>query len=717
MSGLNLNRRQFIQTSVAVAGAGLIVGCSSKNEVIMLHSDDAPNTQLNAWVHIAVTGTVTITVPSVEMGQGVKTSMAMIVADEMDADWSTVNVVIAPWNAQFNNPAMRNQITGGSTSISSFWLPMRQVGAVARQAMLAAAAKVWGVNTNQLITKNGQVFQGAQTLNYSELAEVAATLMIDVEDAQLKQPSDFNLIGKAVPRVDGLEKVTGQAEFGIDVNLPDMLVATVAQAPVFGGKLVSVNKDAAMKVKGVRDIVEVPNGIAVLADSYWQAKKGLAALAPKFDEGDEPLMSNADITKRLNEELDDIKVKVPKQAKKIVELAYEVPYLAHATMEPMTCTAHVQADRCDIWAPTQSQSQTGTIAEDITGLKQDEIFVHTTYLGGGFGRRGEADFVEQAVLASKAVGRPVKVIWSREEDTQHDYYRPATVARFQIGLDENNRIMHWGAQTASTSILKRLIKGGMPSFLKWIPVTKIIGDPVAEEGMKHVAYVEEPDYENKLVPLPIPVGFWRSVGHSSNGFFVESAIDEVAVAVGADPYQFRRDHLTDAREIAVMEKIKALSNWGKSDPGRVQGISLHKSFGTYIAEVVELSVSPEKEVTLHKITAVLDCGVVVNPDTVKAQIEGGIIFGLTAVAEGDITIEKGRVKQSNFHDYKMLKLDQIPEIVVEIIPSAEAPSGIGEPGTPPIAAAMTNALFQATGERITSLPIAKHGYKIARARG
>jgi isoquinoline 1-oxidoreductase beta subunit len=324
--------------------------------------------------------------------------------------------------------------------------------------------------------------------------------------------------------------------------------------------------------------------------------------------------------------------------------------------------------------------------------------------------------VTHAVLLSQAVGKPVKVIWSREEDTQHDYYRPATVARFQIGLDENNRIMHWGAQTASTSILKRLIKGSMPGFLRWIPVTKFIGDPVAEEGMKHVGYFEEPDYENKLVPLPIPVGFWRSVGHSGNGFFVESAIDEVAIAAGADPYQFRRDHLTDAREIAVAEKIRTLANWGNVAPGRVQGISIHKSFGTYVAQVVELSVAENKEITLHKITCVLDCGVVVNPDTVKAQIEGGIIFGLTAAADGDITIDRGRVLQSNFHDYKILKLDQIPNIVVDIFPSAEAPSGIGEPGTPPIAPAITNAIFQATGERIRHLPIARHGYRIVRAK-
>ncbi|MFQ3232114.1 MAG: isoquinoline 1-oxidoreductase beta subunit, partial [Reinekea sp.] len=630
-------------------------------------------------------------------------------------DWESVKVLIAPWNAQFNNSAMRMQITGGSTSISSFWLPMRQVGAVARHAMLAAAASKWNVAVEQLRTENGQVINGAESISYSELAEVAATLSIDVDDVTLKQADQFRLIGKAVPRIDGVEKVTGQAEFGIDVNVPNMLIGTVAQAPVFGGQLVSMNADAAMAVNGVTNIVEVPNGVAVVATSYWQAKKGLAALAPQFNEGDEPLMSNADISQRLNEELDDIKVKRPKEAKKLVELAYEVPYLAHATMEPMTCTAHVQADSCDIWVPSQSQSQTGAIAEDLTGLKQDNIFVHTTYLGGGFGRRGESDFVAQAVILSQAVGKPVKVIWSREEDTQHDFYRPATVARFQIGLDDNNHIMHWGAQSASSSILKRLIKAGMPGFLRWVPVTKIIGDPVAEEGMKHVSYVEEPDYENKIVPLPVPVGFWRSVGHSSNGFFVESAMDEVAIAAGADPYQFRRDHLTDPREIAVAEKIKSLASWGNVTNGRVQGISIHKSFGTYIAQVVELSVAENKEITLHKITSVLDCGVVVNPDTVKAQIEGGIIFGLTAVANGDITIDRGRVMQSNFHDYQMLTLDQIPEIVVEIIPSAEAPSGIGEPGTPPIAAAITNAIYQANGERIRNLPIAKHGYKVIRA--
>lgn len=468
-------------------------------------------------------------------------------------------------------------------------------------------------------------------------------------------------------------------------------------------------------------MVALDGAVAVVASGYWPAQKGLKALAAEFEGGIEPELSSSEVSARLRAALDEKKPRPLTNTAKVLELEYEVPYLAHATLEPMTCTAHVTEERCEIWVPSQSQSQTHSIAKKLTKLDDEQIVVHTTLLGGGFGRRGENDFVGQAVQISQAVGKPVKLIWSREEDTQHDFYRPATVGRLQIGLDENGTPNHWQVQIAGSSIFKRLFRNVAPSALSWIPMTSVIGDPVAAEGAKEVPYLPsqygESEFSHEIVDAAIPVGFWRSVGHSHNAFFIESAIDEAAQLADEDAYQYRRRLLAKhPRWLQVLDKAAQMADWGNTPQGRVQGIAVHESFGSFVAQVVELSIVGDKQVKLHKIWCAADCGAVVNPDTVKAQMEGGLIFGLVAAAVGEVTVEQGRILQSNFHDYPLLRMIDVPDIEVELITSSEAPGGAGEPGTPPIAPALTNALFAATGERLRQLPISKSGYVLAPVR-
>lgn len=705
-----LTRRAFLQSSAAVSGSALLIGCSSKGEIISGSMPETPSDQQSLWLAISDSNEVSIAIPGAEMGQGISTACAMMLAEELGCDWESVKVTIAPWNKTFNNPQFRMQMTGGSTTIPSFWEPMRKVGASANLMLRQAAANRWQVPLEAVSVKNSQVMHSdGRALSFGELISEASALDIP-DDVALKPMEEHELIGKPVHRVDTPAKTNGSAQFGIDVQFDGLKVATIQHATSLNGKPASLNRDAAMAVKGVEDIVLLENAVAVVADTYWHAKKGLAALNATF-EGGETNLSTEGMRQSMRAQLDGEPLPEAKDSAQSFDFEYEVPFLAHATMEPMNCTVQLTEERCDIWVPSQTHTITGNAAKEITGLKPENIHIHLTYLGGGFGRRLEADFVVEALQIAQATNKPIKLIWSREEDTGTDFFRPAALTRYRIGVDENGDLAEWHNNLASPSIFKRAIKSFLPGALNWIPVTRLIDDPVAVEGLKETPYVEKPDFEyHQSNDIPVPVGFWRSVGNSYSGYFTESAIDEVAHAVGKDPYEFRLSQMHDERSKAVLKRVAEAANWGRTDVH--QGIAFHKSFGSYVAEVVDLTIDDNKEITLHKITIVADTGIVVNPDTVKAQMEGGMIYGLVAAAEGEINFDQGGTVEKNFDTYPILRMYQTPEIEVILAPSGDAPGGVGEPGTPPIAPALTNAIFAATGDRVRRLPIKHSGYKI-----
>lgn len=713
---INLSRRGFIKSSL-VLGGGLIVGCSTTptNLAFLKKTNQGASSKTPTWIQITKNGRITIFVPSVEMGQGVSTSLTMIVADELDADLRDVDIDFVPIGEEYNHPEFSMQATGGSSSIKGWWMPLRRAGAAARSMLVEEAARRWKVPTRECHTRLGEVFHSSGSkFKYAELAEGAAALEAP-ESPALKSPAEFRYIGKALPRLDTSMKIQGTCPFGIDVEVPGMVHATLAHSPVFGGTVKQINRKAALAIKGVESIVVRQDWVAVVAANFWSAKKGLEALSVEFDDGPHAELSSSGIRKEFQKILDaEGKDEFPK-ASQIVEAEYEVPYLAHATMEPMNFTAHVTPDHCEVWGPTQSPTLVGKTIEKLTGLSGDQVTLHTTYMGGGFGRRIENDFVTQAVSIAQEVQKPVKLIWTREEDIQHDFFRQSAMIRFQLGLDKRGKISHWSHQHVTSSLLNHYFPLAVPGFLSWLPISTVAGDPFVKEGATEESMpyaIEKQNHQFSLYDLPVPIGFWRSVGQSHNSFFIESAIDEAAHAAKQDPYQYRRLMLkNDYRYLNVMEVVAKKVGWGKPPRGRFHGMGVCKSFDTYVAEVAEISVSPTGQLQVHRIVCAVDCGVVVNPDIVTAQIEGGVIYGLAAALDGEITIEKGRVVQSNFHDYRVLRLADAPKIEVHIVPSDEAPTGVGEPGTPPVAPAVTNAIFAATGKRIRSLPISKHSLK------
>ncbi len=676
----------------------------------------------NAWLRVGTDGIVTLTVDKSEMGQGPHTALAMILADELEADWSKVQLGPVP-----ENPAAwsRPMSTGGSRSVRSSWDTLRKAGATARAMLVAAAAETWGVEPATCRAENGTVVHATskRRLGYAVLARKAATLPVP-ENPPLKDPKDFRLIGTRTHRLDTPAKVDGTAQFGIDVAVPGMLVASIERCPVFGGAVKRVNAEKAKAVPGVRYVVPLDAspwtgtngawgvgcaaGVAVVADSYWQAVTGRRALEIEWDEGDNGLLDSDAIRSqfaRLAEQPGaearkngDAPVALAGAAKR-VEAVYEVPFLHHATMEPMNCTAHVRAEGCDVWAPTQNQTRAQEVAAELAGLPKERVRVHTTFLGGGFGRRLEPDFVSEAVRLSKAVGAPVKVIWSREDDVRHGFYRPATYNRFAAGLDATGSPVAWTHRIVAPPIL-----------LKFGPLEKGI-DRTLIDGAANLPY----GIPNVLVDqvavdlLPVPRGFWRSVGISQNAFVTECFCDEVAVAAGKDPYEFRRALLGDKpRHRRTLELAAEKAGWGSPLPaGQGRGIALAEWAPTTCAQVAEVSVAPDGTVRVHRVVCAVDCGPVVNPDTIEAQLQGGIVYGLTAALYGEITIERGRVKQGNFDDYPLLRLPEMPVVEVYIVPSSDAQGGIGEPAVGPIAPAVCNAIFAATGKRVRRLPIGK----------
>jgi len=708
---VKVDRREFLKGAAAGA-TGLVIGFYLPNRLEARAAGAAALAPFapNAWIRVGTDDTVTLVIDKSEMGQGVVTSLSMLMAEELECDWKKIHTVFAPAAKEYVNPIFGLQGTGGSTSVRGMWTPLRKAGAQAREMLIAAAAAKWGVDQTMCHAEDGQVIhtQTKQRLSYGSLVQAAGNLPVPGE-VKLKETKQFRILGKAMKRLDSADKTCGRAEFGIDVRQPGMLHAVVARCPVFQGKVASFNADKAKAVRGVKQVVQISSGVAVVADNTWSAMRGRDALEIKWEEGPNASLTSAAIRKILEEGASkpnpavarkegDVTTGLASAAKKI-EAVYESPFLAHATMEPMNCTAHVRADWCDIWAPTQFQTVNQMTAGKIAGLQPERVNIHTTYLGGGFGRRAEQDFVIEAVEISKAVGAPVQVTWSREDDIQHDFYRPASYSRFAAGLDADGWPVAWSNRIACPSIMSRFFPGSVKNGL----------DESSVEGAADLPYaIPNILVDYQLTETGIPVGFWRSVGHSQNAFFSECFLDELAAASGKDPYEFRRRLLQKApRHLGVLELAATKAGWGEALPaGRYRGIAVLSSFGSYVAEVAEVSVDKKNgEVRVHHVVCAVDCGSTVNPLTIEAQMQSGIVFGLTAALKGAITINKGRVEQGNFDDYQMLRINEMPKIEVYVVPSDQPPSGIGEPGTPPIAPAVCNAIFAATRKRIRQLPI------------
>jgi len=710
-----ISRREFVRTSAGLVVAFYLPGRAARRP----ESADAAFAP-NAWLRVGTDGVVTLTVDKSEMGQGSQTALAMILADELEADWSKVRLGPVP-----ENPAAwsRPMSTGGSRSVRMSWDTLRKAAATARAMLVAAAAETWTVDPATCRAENGAVqhVPTGRRRAYGALARKAATLPVP-ENPPLKDPKDFRLIGTRTRRLDTPPKVDGTAQFGIDVTLPGMLVASIERCPVFGGAVKRYNADKAKAVPGVRHVAQLDAspwtgttgawgvgcaaGVAVVADTYWQAVTGRRALEIEWDEGDNASLDSDAIRAQFARLAGQPGVEARKDgdaavalsgAAKRVEAVYEVPFLHHATMEPMNCTAQVRSDGCDVWAPTQNQTRAQEVAAQLAGLPKEQVRIHTTYLGGGFGRRLEPDFVSEAVRLSKAVGAPVKVIWSREDDVRHGFYRPASYNRFAAGLDAAGHPVAWTHRIVAPPIL-----------LKFGPLEKGI-DRTLIDGAANLPYaIPNVAVDQVAVDLlPVPRGFWRSVGISQNAFVTECFLDELATAAGKDPYEFRRALLADKpRHRRTLELVAEKAGWGSPlTAGRGRGIALAEWAPTTCAQVAEVSVAADGTVRVHRVVCAVDCGPVVNPDTIEAQLQGGIVYGLTAALYGEITIERGRVKQGNFDDYRMVRLPEMPAVEVYIVPSSDAQGGIGEPAVGPIAPAVCNAIFAATGKRIRRLPI------------
>jgi isoquinoline 1-oxidoreductase beta subunit len=703
--GTAVSRRDFLKAGAA-AGGGLLLGFHMPiaNAAPAQAAVFAPN----AFIRIDRQGKITLIMPQIEMGQGVYTAIAMILAEELDVPLDRVTLEAAPpSDALYGNPIFHIQVTGNSNSIRAFWMPLRKAGAGARAVLVKAAAQVWKVDPASCRTDNGQVLHEAsrRRLAYAALVDHAAGIA-PPQDPPLKAVAEFKLIGKPLKRLDTPDKVNGRTVYGIDAMLPGLKFATLAMCPVFGGKVAHVDDSRAKNIPGVRQIVALDDLVAVVGDHMWAALKGLEALDITWDEG-----TNADVSSdviwsqiRAASKKEGVVAKSLGDAAKALdkgdrlEAAYELPFLAHAPMEPMNCTVHVKPDACEVWVGSQVQSRAHAIAAKVTELPLEKVTLHTHLLGGAFGRRLEVDGVEIAVRIARYVDAPVKVVWTREQDIQHDIYRPVYRDRLSASLSDG-KIIGWKHRITGSSILARWLP---PAFQHGIDIDAI--DSAAD-----IPY-DIPDLRVEYMrdePLAVPTGFWRGVGPNNNVFAIESFIDELAKKAGKDPVAFRRDMLGKSPRLkAALELAASKAGWGSALPARTgRGVAVQTAFGSFIATVAEAEVDSNGEVRVRRIVSAVDTGIVVNPDTVVAQLQGGLIFGLTAALYGEITIDKGRVQQSNFHDYRMLRMDQTPAIEVHLIKSGEAPGGIGETGTTAAPPALGNAIFAATGIRLRRLPI------------
>jgi isoquinoline 1-oxidoreductase subunit beta len=709
----SLGRREFLKTTATIGGGLCIaayvpeLGAGSRELVPAGAGVFAPN----AFVRIAPDETVTVIANHSEMGQGIYTSLPMLLNEELEADWSKIKVEAAPVDAAYNHTVFGVQMTGGSTTTPSEWERFRKMGAMARLMLVDAAAQKWNVPAVSCHVAKGNVIHttSGRKASYGSLANAAAQLK-PPQNVPLKDPKQFTLVGKPTRRLDTPSKTNGSAQFGLDVKVPGMLYAVVSRPPTFGGKVSSIDSADALKVPGVRAVEQIPSGVVVIADRFWAAKLGRDKLKIRWNHGENAALSTMKMTEefsRLSATPGNIAKKVgdPAQAlagaAKTITAEYDVPYLAHAMMEPLNCVVDLRADSCELWTGTQFETIDRANAAKVAGLAPEKVKINTTLLGGGFGRRANpaSDFVVEAVHVAKVANAPVKVVWTREDDLAGGWYRPKWHDRFAAGLDVEGNPIAWTHTIVGQSIMagtpfEVFIKNGI--------------DGASVEGAADILYgIPNLQVDLHSPKIGVPVQWWRSVGHSHTGFSTEGFLDEVAHAGKKDPYQLRRKLLAkEPRMLATLNLVAEKAGWGKPLPKGVgRGIATHFSFDSYVAQVVEASVGKNGDVKVHRVVCAVDCGRTVNPDIVKAQMEGGIIFGLTAALKTEITLENGRVQQTNFHDYQMLRIFESPVIEIHIVPSEANPTGVGEPSVPPVAPALTNAIFDATGKRIRRLPI------------
>ena len=724
MSGLT--RRQFIGGSAAAAATagGMWIGCTSAASGVSAAPGAA---DLGPWIQITPDDRVLVWADKVEMGQGTMTGYATLVGEELELDPARIEVVHPGVDARFGP----FQSTGGSTSLAERWLPLRESAAKARERLKRAAADRLGVPTHELEVDAGRVSHPASGRSHSfgELAEDAARAP-EPRDVGLKSPDRFRWIGRDQPRVDAAPKVRGEAGYGLDTRVEGLLHAAVVRPPRRGDRVASFDAASILGMRGVRDVFEIGSGVAVVAEGTWRARKAAAALPVTFAKGEGPRADSAEIrleqARLLQEESgrtarDDGDVeRALAGAAQVLDVEYYTPHQAHATMEPLNCTIVPGVDRVEVHLGTQSPTVVQDVVADVLGRSRSEVVVHTAYLGGGFGRRFFSDVAVECAEIVKHMNAPVQLVWSREDDTGHDFYRPATGHRFRGGLDADGRLLAWDHKMVAPSLMPYMAEGvagaigpeWMRGFLNsaaeglasWVP--RLAGPVMALEGASGQPYMAENVRVSSVLHDPgIRVGIWRSVGHSNNGFVVEGFVDELAHAAGEDPLEFRRARLPEhPRHLACLELVAQEAGWGRPAPGRHQGVAVHESFGTVVAHVAEVRVEAS-EIRVERVTASVHCGRAVNPDIVRAQIESGTIFGLTAALKGAVTFRDGVPLQSNFHDYPMLRMNEAPEIRVHIVPSEAEPTGVGEPGTPGIAAAVANAVFAATGKRLRELPL------------
>lgn len=714
-----ITRRTFFRTS-SILGAGLLFGFYfAPNGQLQAFAqtsgteDNAnPLWQPNAFICIKPDNTVTVIVHKSEMGQGIHTALLMLIVEELEASWDDIRIESAPAHPDYNHTLWKVQGTGASTSISSTWKQLRLAGATVREMLIAAAAETWKVSPKRCLAEKGYVLHldSDQRLSFGCLSTKASQMPLP-ENVILKKPEEFKVIGKSMKRLGNVDRVEGKAVYGIDVKVPGMLTAVIERPPVFGGQVQSFDATAAKAITGVKYVVAVPQGVAVVAENFWLAQQGRAVLEVEWDEGINATLDSkalrqkyADLgecTGLMVREEGDVSAAFETSVQTL-EAVYEVPYLAHTPMEPLNCIADVRRDSCEIWTGTQMQTTDQSAACAITGLKPEQVQIHTTLLGSSFGRRSNphADYVKEAVEVSKAIGYPVKVMWSREDDVRGGFYRPMHYSKIAAGLDQDGNINAWFHRLVGESI-------GTGTQFEHVLVHNGVDHLSVEGASDHPYNIPNQRVEYHPVSNGVPVLWWRSVGHSFTSFIVETFIDELAVSVGRDSVDFRLSMLADQpRHRKTLELVAEKAGWGQQLPDRVyRGLALHPSFGSIVAQVAEVSVGDDGKVSVERVVCAVDCGIVINPDTVIAQVESGIVYGLSAALYGEITFENGRVQQSNFHDYPVLRINEMPRIEVHLVNSLEKPSGVGEIGTPPIAPAVCNAIFAATGKRIRKLPI------------
>lgn len=703
----DMTRRTFLKSSSMVIAASAFSGHLKLLNASSALAASALPFKPHAFLEIATDDTITVWVGQTNLGQGTHTGIPMIIADELDAAWETVQVKMAHAAEPFKDPNWHTQVTGGSTSIRHRWEMLRKVGAAARQMLVETAAEKWGIAADGCVTKEGKVFHpDGQGLGYGKLAQAAGKRPVP-ENPTLKDPKDYRIIGTPRQRMDIPDKVAGKTVFGMDFTLPGMCIALVARPPRYGASIKSFDEKAAMAVKGVTQVVPLEKRVAVCAETTWAAMRGRERLNIQWSEGSHPDLNDDTVEAVFQEHLqkpgavarnDGDVDKALAEASQTLERSYRLPYLSHAQVEPINCTAHVEKERCRIWAPTQGQTSTQMTAAKLTGLPVEKVEVMTLPAGGGFGLRAEQDPVVDAVLLSKTLNRPVKVMWSREDDFSNDYFRPASQCRIKGGLDKDGRLVAYSHKVAAPSVMSRQ----MPQYVQ----NGV--DPDAVSGIRDIIYsIPNLLVNYVMVDLPISVGFWRSVGYSVNVFTVESFMDELAHAAGKDPVQFRLDHMeTDSRPYAILSLLAEKGGWDTPVPkGRGRGVAVNSCFESFAAHMAEVSVSEKGGITVHRIVCAVDCGTAVYPDAIRAQAEGGVVMGLSMAIYEKMRFAKGGVKTSNYDDYPVLTMSEVPEIEVHIARNHHKAGGIGEPVVPSVAPAVANAVFMATGVRLRELPL------------